>query len=244
MPNNARDLTNQKFGALTVIKRAETPKNVKNRCAYWLCKCDCGNEKIISSVDLQREVLPSCGCQRCNTMIVDLTGKRFGRLVVIEKTNKKGKAAYWLCKCDCGNEKIVKGYHLRAKHVVSCGCYGEERKKRPFGESCKEQVYKTYKHSAKIKGFEFLLSEEYFFKLTSDNCFYCGESPSNINKNTFNNGDYVYNGIDRVDSSKGYIEGNVVPCCKTCNYAKRRMASKDFLDWVERVYNHSIKDKK
>ena len=47
-----------------------------------------------------------------------------------------------------------------------------------------------------------------------------------------------------IDSSKGYTKDNVVSCCKDCNYSKRTMSQEDFLTWVERVYNHSIKDKK
>ena len=54
-----KDLTGQRFGRLTVIKRAE---NDKHNRPTWLCRCDCGNEKIISSVSLQKQ--KSCGCLR------------------------------------------------------------------------------------------------------------------------------------------------------------------------------------
>jgi len=53
----------------------------------------------------------------------------------------------------------------------------------------------------------------------------------------------IYNGIDRLDSSKGHVIDNVVPCCKWCNYAKRERSYKDFLDWVVVIYNHSIGNK-
>ena len=48
-------------------------------------------------------------------------------------------------------------------------------------------------------------------------------------------GDIYWNGIDRVDSSLGYINENCVSCCRTCNYAKLEMNIKDFLDWVQRI---------
>lgn len=56
-------------------------------------------------------------------MIKDMTGQRFGKLTVIElaEKDKRGECK-WLCKCDCGNTKIVYGYHLRKGHTVSCGC--------------------------------------------------------------------------------------------------------------------------
>ena len=48
------------------------------------------------------------------------------------------------------------------------------------------------------------------------------------------------NGIDRVDSGKGYVINNVVPCCKYCNIAKGEMSREDFLKWVKRVYEFNI----
>ena len=53
----------------------------------------------------------------------DLTGMNFGRLTVIERrgSDKQGKAL-WLCKCECGNEVIVRSNHLRSGNTTSCGC--------------------------------------------------------------------------------------------------------------------------
>lgn len=59
--------------------------------------------------------------------IIDLTGKRFGRLTVIERdyeTQKKkhSNGTYWKCKCDCGNETSVASGNLKSRKVKSCGC--------------------------------------------------------------------------------------------------------------------------
>jgi len=54
--------------------------------------------------------------------MIDLTGQRFGRLSVIRRDDSRKNAAYWLCRCDCGNEKVVQGCHLRSGATVSCGC--------------------------------------------------------------------------------------------------------------------------
>lgn len=58
----------------------------------------------------------------------DLTGLRFGRLVVIRRINKKGegKGAKWLCKCDCGNKTILDSYKLNSGVTKSCGCLHSE----------------------------------------------------------------------------------------------------------------------
>ena len=53
---------------------------------------------------------------------IDLTARRFGRLVVVERSGYKGEAIAWLCKCDCGNEAIVIGKSLRRGATRSCGC--------------------------------------------------------------------------------------------------------------------------
>ena len=61
-------------------------------------------------------------------MVKDETGKRYGRLTVIRRYEKDGKRgqALWVCRCDCGNEKIARGYNLRNGDTKSCGCLREE----------------------------------------------------------------------------------------------------------------------
>ena len=60
---------------------------------------------------------------------LDLTGQKFGRLTCLEcvKSNKKGNVK-WLCKCDCGNKKIVRGSHIKKGLIKSCGCFRKEIK--------------------------------------------------------------------------------------------------------------------
>ena len=59
--------------------------------------------------------------------VIDLTGKIFGRLHVLEKAPSTGGQAEWICQCDCGKIKKVKGEHLRTGAIQSCGCYMSER---------------------------------------------------------------------------------------------------------------------
>ena len=53
---------------------------------------------------------------------LELTGQRYGRLVVLRQAENIGKRTAWLCRCDCGNEVVVKTRYLRSGHVKSCGC--------------------------------------------------------------------------------------------------------------------------
>lgn len=58
---------------------------------------------------------------------IDLTGHRFGRLVVIREAGRKNGHVAWLCRCDCGNEVTVIGNCLTSGHTSSCGCFQRDR---------------------------------------------------------------------------------------------------------------------
>ena len=58
--------------------------------------------------------------------LIDLTGQRFGRLVVIKRAENQGRQTKWLCKCDCGNVVAVMGSRLRGNITHSCGCIQKE----------------------------------------------------------------------------------------------------------------------
>lgn len=59
-------------------------------------------------------------------MHVDLTGKRFNRLVVLGYSHTDKKTAYWTCKCDCGKTATVRGKALKDNNTKSCGCLKNE----------------------------------------------------------------------------------------------------------------------
>lgn len=92
-----------------------------------------------------------------------------------------------------------------------------------------------YMGHALRRGYDWLLSREDAECLIARDCFYCGGKPSNtkITKNTIK--PFKYNGIDRVDNTKGYSSSNVVPCCRVCNRAKETMTTAEFFDWAERL---------
>jgi hypothetical protein len=247
------DLTGKKYNRLTVIRKVDAPKHIKNKRkqSYWLCKCDCGKEKEIAYCNIVSGNIKSCGCYKDELILRnwnDLTGKRFGKLIVIKRTDKpilnKKRGPYYLCKCDCAKEKIVWGENLTYNRIVSCGCYRESTKKRPYGEAAKNARYSAYKHDADKRNIVFSLSKEQFVELATQDCFYCGSKPFKIEKNKSNNGDFIYNGIDRIDNTRGYIEGNMVTCCIICNRAKNSMSSDDFYNWINRLCKYNSKTKR
>jgi len=177
--------------------------------------------------------------------LIDLTGKKFGRLTVIEKVGSdKYKNITWLCKCECGKEKVISGPKLRNGNTKSCGCLRKEYERSgiasrlPLGLASMRGVLSDYKVSAKRRKLEFNLTEEQFKELIQQNCYYCGSKPNNISKRFNCNGSYIYNGLDRIDNTKGYTIDNVVSCCRFCNMAKNNHTIQEFKEWIKKVYKN------
>jgi len=59
--------------------------------------------------------------------VIDLTGQRFGRLLVIERAPNQGRKTRWLCLCDCGAYTQVQSFNLINGLTRSCGCYRRDR---------------------------------------------------------------------------------------------------------------------
>lgn len=153
-------------------------------------------------------------------------------------------------RCKCGKEKVICLNNVRSGNSTCCGlspCRGTERNKDL--EVGYRAILYVYKKHARDRGFTFDLDYDYFKELTKGNCHYCGIEPIQIyqlkNPKTgkIRSGvPVVYNGIDRVDSTNGYFNDNVVTCCKVCNRAKSNMPLEDFKEWIVKVYLKTIKN--
>ena len=121
------DLTGQRFGKLVVLQ-----KSAKKTASYgcvWLCQCDCGKQVFANTSALNSGTKKSCGCLRTevnHSRVADLTGRRFGRLVAVEKVNGPNNRTMWHCKCDCGGETYSKPSDLTHGRTKSCGCLSLE----------------------------------------------------------------------------------------------------------------------
>ena len=108
------DLTGQRFGKLVVVREVGR----KNGKVVWECLCDCGNTVIVVTGNLTSGGTTSCGCSR----VRNITGQRFGKLVVVKDVGRKNGGVLWECLCDCGNYTNVLSAHLNIGSVRSCGC--------------------------------------------------------------------------------------------------------------------------
>ena len=115
-------------------------ENATDGSRRWLCKCDCGNEKVVFAYNLHSGDVKSCGCAQYRGLrppkrVILQTGDRFGRLVVknfagVRQVSPKSTRRVYLCSCDCGNEVEIPGSQLRSGGTFSCGCLREESRKR------------------------------------------------------------------------------------------------------------------
>lgn len=168
---------------------------------------------------------------------------------------------YYKYQCICGNIESAPKYSLcQSKKSRNTYCCSTCRKNKlstwaktskikyldPIEGKC-SSLFSNYKSKSKTKNWEFLLTFEEFKNLVTSNCHYCNLEPNKCRKDNAKSrlgiSRIYFNGVDRIDSTKGYIKDNVLPCCEDCNKAKRNLTYKQFLDLVNRIYNFKIKQK-
>ena len=178
----------------------------------------------------------------------DITGQRFGLLTAVSRVGRgeipsHSGGTVWLFRCDCGNSCTRRCLPLtKAVNPPSCGCSGQPSRHRHWAS----RILCISRKRMQLQGLQCELSVERFGDLMSKPCHYCGAPPSTPispasrlkTKDSYHVG--VRNGIDRVDSSLGYVEGNCVPCCFRCNRMKLNHAVTDFLAHVSAIHHHNL----
>jgi hypothetical protein len=183
------------------------------------------------------------------TRIRDLTNKKVGRLLVLEKDNSKLGRTFWKCQCECGLIKSIRAENLIKEKTKSCGClhlkvriancksFGRKGGLNSYkGENVAvtNAIFSRYNANALLMKREFALDKAHFTKLIVSPCSYCGSLPIQLHRG--HKDSLYYNGIDRVDNKLGYTKENCISCCKMCNYAKRDKTLHEFKEWITKVY--------
>ena len=230
-----KDKSGMRYGRWTLIEEVQSGKSGRR----WLCRCDCGVERVVNQNNLRRKASQSCGCLHKEYLSLtrgkDETGKNYGYLTVISRASKVSNGVVrWLCRCACGNTSIVIAQSLRAGNTKSCGC----RNGKGHKYNAYHKLFVERRKNAHDRGYEWSLSEEESKDLFQRDCFYCGKNPTQSFKSSTNTPPILYNGIDRIDNTLGYTSDNVVSCCGQCNHAKSAHSQTEFRDWVKRVHNH------
>lgn len=180
-----------------------------------------------------------------------MIGQTYNRLTVIEEVYKTtGRNRRFKCLCVCGTYTEVSLDKIRSGSTKSCGCWMTEVNKKKayklYGGAVKYTPYEaTARRVAQSRSYKDI-PFEHFMELSQKDCYYCGEPPfnkqncagKNSSQNMRDNADFIYNGLDRIDNNLGHVVGNLVPCCKFCNWSKRDRAQKEFYEWALSVNSH------
>jgi hypothetical protein len=166
----------------------------------------------------------------------DLYGQKFGRLTVLHKnpSNPRGYTQ-WVCKCDCGNEVVIIGPHLKNGNTKSCGCLQREIniKRSTTHGLAGTQVYEAWcgaKASAKKRGLQFNLEP-------FDICIpeFCPVLGIRIERNTKQGPSDCSPSLDRVFPERGYVKGNIRIISQRANRIKNDATAEE----LEKVLDDS-----
>ncbi len=210
---------------------------------FVYCRCACGKEQRVRLRDIKN--LTSTQCKSCAIRnrplkIPDITGKKIGYLtprdfVFIEKHHKKctRRTRYWNCDCDCGKSALVREFDLILNKRKSCGCLHEFRSKGhlKFGGygDINGTVWHNIRRSALRRDIEFKISIEYawnLFEFQERKCALSGMELSFMERKDCRDNTAS---LDRIDSSKGYIEGNLQWIHKDINRMKNKYSNDYFV---------------
>lgn len=125
------NLTGQRREKLLVIKQLD--ERTHDGQVQWLCKCDCGNDRVVTTRQFNHNKPTSCGCWKKPREYPDKTGEQYGKLTVIKKSKKirtkSGKIkVMWECLCDCGNTILIDTSSWNSRAYYSCGCWKSNQK--------------------------------------------------------------------------------------------------------------------
>ena len=165
--------------------------------------------------------------------VINIMGNVYGDLTVIgvsDETTTKGQIL-WKLVCKCGGLCAATSSDLNRGRTNYCKyCTDNKSIASPH-----KGLYGSYMGHAYKRGYTFDLTQEQFNSITKENCFYCGEPPSQMYNKKLAKYSAIYNGIDRYNNSIGYTLENVRPCCKFCNLAKSTRSAEELIDWLARV---------
>lgn len=227
----------EKFGDWTVI---DTNVPSKHKSRYVKCQCKCGYISNINCSALRRGKTTCCkSCSKRKTTIVLNIGDKHKHWTVIDGPVYKKNTAYYKVKCDCGKEF----YKIPIKIISTTDCFQcldcshkengykatiENGRIKDFTKS----LYGKFKRSAESRNIQFLVTIEYLSNLFDQQNCCCAITGDKINK-------IADASLDRIDSSKGYVEGNVQWVTIQANLSKHVMTMEELYDFCRKVLNHA-----
>lgn len=173
----------------------------------------------------------------------NLVGQKINMLLILEPIKKENnKKVFWKVLCDCGTIKIMHSTCFTpTRTAYSCGCHsGESRSNKLWKgyEEISSSYWSSLKHGAKLRNFEFDITIEYAWELFLKQNRKCSLSGVDIIfTRNIKHGQTA--SLDRVDSTKGYIESNIVWVHKDVNILKSNFTNTQLIYWSKLIYQHN-----
>lgn len=228
----------QKFGYWTIID--ENPI-IKSGHTYVKVKCKCGKEeyKCLSDLNGGR----ATGCRSCKarerSRQIKINDNYKNWTVISGPRTNSCQCIEWLCQCKCGNQRWIQGNELmnlnRCFECQQCAAKRRGNNQAVANGKIGEMTLSRYsklKRSASIRNIPFKVSMEYLWELFVSQKHLCAIT-----------GDYIEHlknaSLDRIDSTKGYIKGNVQWVTYQANVSKHTMSMEQFYNFCRKVLNHA-----
>lgn len=173
--------------------------------------------------------------------MIDIKGQKFGMLTVIEFDHlNKTRHAVWKCRCECGNETLAQTRYLKNGKKRSCGCQQHQIGENHFGWQGVGEIslseFNKLKRGAERRNLAFNVTIDYIWDLFIKQNRRCAVSNEDI---CFKSMTKKFDGtasLDRIDSSKGYEEGNVWWVHKNVNTMKWDLTLYRFYELIKKIY--------
>lgn len=222
------DITGQKFGRWTVVK--DLPRGL------WLCRCDCGAEGRVNSFTLRSSGSTQCTpCARASARIFR-PGYKYEQWTVIENVGRN--KTRW--RCSCGYECVRNDMgvlHYRSKYCRKCSAIA--RRKSPIGN-----IWYRLRKNALVRDIPLLITDAEAFALLEAQGYKCALSGVPIKIADTQKSHNLERGttasLDRIDSSKPYVVGNIQWVHKAVNRMKIDFPQDEFIEWCRAIAAHNF----
>ncbi len=227
MRKRDKDYTGVKVGDWNVVKYISKGE--------YECVCDNGHKIIKQGANIAIR-----GLRKCEQCYQDsFLNNKYKNYTVLNYSHSFNRHRYFDCQCKCGAIRKVNDFTLIYGKAVGCGkCV----RTTPKESEAINGLYAAYRSRAARRKIAFDLTIDQFKELTKMNCHYTGLPPSFIFKKRYST--YVYNGLDRIDSSIGYTLDNIVPCNGNINQMKMDLPYNDFIELCALIIKHTSEKSK
>jgi len=236
-------LEGQKIGNWSVIREVERRDA---RFRNYLCRCECGTEKVFNVSYLNTGQPTSCHLCRAKKKEADVLayflGKKRGDYTIVEYLGKnEWGTRQWRCRCKCGTERIFLSGQLSDQDSGRMRCMNCCSEDLEISHRVTDQVPKRFwsrlLSTAQARDIQLDVTIEYLFSLYEEQGKACALSgvPIYFSSLGSKHNRYTTASLDRINSDRGYVVGNVQWVHKIVNFMKGSLGQDDFVSWCKLI---------